>query len=168
MDKLVEGLTGRYSAVYQDFEGDLIQALTQALPLLRKYTTLNILFPGHTYHPNAILNGFHRFCSEYGFRSRVVPDINAVDIQPGNAFINLMEADLVTLIKRIKDTAYRVGQEVGILSYNETLLKELLLDGITVMSTDFEQMGRTAAQMVLGKTIRQVKNPFRLIERQSL
>ncbi|MBC3787124.1 DNA-binding LacI/PurR family transcriptional regulator [Spirosoma sp. LMG 31448] len=72
------------------------------------------------------------------------------------------------LIKRIKDTALRVGEEVGILSYNETLVKELLLDGITVISTDFEQMGRTAAQLVQGNTIRQIRNPFRLIVRQSL
>lgn len=168
MDKLIDGLTGKYSAVYQDFENDLHQSLTEALPLLRKYTTLNILFPANTYHPEAILNGFHRFCARYGFGARVIADINTVTIEPGNAFINLMEEDLVMLIKRIKDTALHVGREVGILSYNETLVKELLLDGITVISTDFEQMGRTAAQMVLGNAIQQVRNPFRLIVRQSL
>ena len=168
MDKLIDGLTGRYSAVYQDFENDLHQSLTEALPLLRKYTTLNILFPANTYHPEAILNGFHRFCAGHGFGARVVHDINKVTIEPDNAFINLMEEDLVMLIKRIKDTALQVGQEVGILSYNETLVKELLLDGITVISTDFEQMGRTAAQLVQGNIIRQVRNPFRLIVRQSI
>ncbi len=168
MDKHIDGLTGRYSAVVQDFENDLYQALTEALPLLRKYTTLNILFPASTYHPEAILDGFRRFCAENGFGARVVHDISQLAIEPGNAFINLMEDDLVTLIKRIKDTALRVGQEVGILSYNETPVKELLLDGISVISTDFEQMGRTAAQLVLENTIRQVQNPFRLIVRQSL
>lgn len=168
MDKLIDGLTGRYSAVYQDFENDLHQSLTEALPLLRKYTTLNILFPANSYHPEAILNGFYRFCAGYGFGARVLHDIDKVAIEPGNAFINLREEDLVMLIKRIKDTALRVGEEVGILSYNETLVKELLLDGITVISTDFEQMGRTAAQLVQGNTIRQVRNPFRLIVRRSL
>jgi len=168
MDKLIGGLTGKYSAVYQDFENDLYQALRDALPLLGKYTTLNILFPAYTYHPTAILNGFHRFCSEHGFGARVVHDLSSVDIQPGNAFINLVEEDLVRLIKCIKDTTYQVGQEVGILSYNETQLKEVLLDGITVISTDFAQMGRTAAQLVRGDTIRQLKNPFQLIVRKSL
>jgi hypothetical protein len=43
---------------------------------------------------------------------------------PQNAYINLVEEDLVALIKRIKDTAYKIGTEVGILSYNETPLKE--------------------------------------------
>jgi DNA-binding transcriptional regulator YhcF (GntR family) len=178
MDKLIDGLTGRYSAVYQDFENDLFNALTEALPPLRKYHTLNILFPANSYHPTAILNGFHRFCSEHGFQARVIADPGTLVVQPGNAYINLREEDLVALIKRIKDTRLQLGREVGILSYNDTLLKELLLDGITVISTDFGQMGRTAAQIVLGHTKlgtntlsttpQQVRNPFRLILRQSL
>ena len=168
MDKLITGLVGRYSAVYQDFENDLVQALVSALPLLRKYTTLNILFPDYTYHPKGILAGFHRFCTDYGFQAHVTPDIAAVDIMPDCAYINLMEEDLVTLIKKIKETQYQVGREVGILSYNETPLKELLLDGITVISTDFAQMGRTAAQLVMGKVTGQIKNPFQLTVRKSL
>lgn len=168
LDKLPQGLTGRYSAVYQDFENDLFQALTEALPLLRKYTALNLLFPDYTYHPVAILNGFHRFCSAYGFASQVIPDATTVDIAPGHAFINLVEDDLVMLIKRIKDTSYVVGQQVGILSYNETPLKEVLLDGITVISTDFVQMGYSAAHLVQANTIEHIKNPFQLIVRHSL
>ncbi|GAB2577030.1 GntR family transcriptional regulator [Spirosoma areae] len=168
MDKLVEGLTGKYSAVYQDFENDLYQSLTEALPLLCKYTTLTILFPAYSYHPAAILTGFHQFCAQHGFQARVIPDVQAVAIEPGTAFINLIEEDLVTLIKRLNDTAYQIGREVGILSYNETPLKELLLDGITVISTDFTQMGRTAARLVKGNTIEQIRNPFQLIIRKSL
>ncbi|MDB5239450.1 MAG: transcriptional regulator, partial [Spirosoma sp.] len=34
-----------------------------------------------------------------------------------------MEEDLVELIKKIKRTNYVVGEEVGILSYNDTPLK---------------------------------------------
>lgn len=168
LDKLIDGITGKYASVVQNFEKDLIHALTEALPLLRKYSQLNILFPAETYHPKAILNGFYRFCYEHDFSARVIRDIATETIAPGNAYINLMEDDLVTLIKKIKDTGYAVGQQVGILSYNETPLKEILLDGITVMSTDFAQMGKTAAQLVLNNTCQHIENPFRLIVRQSL
>ncbi|WP_236648672.1 GntR family transcriptional regulator [Spirosoma sp. 209] len=168
LDKQIDGLSGQYAAVVQNFEKDLMQALTEALPLLRKYTTLNLLFPAHSYHPRAILNGFYRFCYEHDFTAHVIHDIDNEVITGGNAYINIMEDDLVTLIKKIKATSYSVGQEVGILSYNETPLKEILLDGITVMSTDFAQMGRTAAQLILENSCRQVENPFQLIVRQSL
>ncbi|GAB2578679.1 GntR family transcriptional regulator [Spirosoma areae] len=168
LDKLLEGISGKYAAVFQNFEKDLYQALTEALPLLKKYTTLNILLPSYTYHPKAILNGFYKFCFEHNFTAQVVHDIQQEVIQPHHAYINLMEEDLVELIKKIKATHYVVGQEVGILSYNDTPLKEFLLEGITVMSTDFSLMGRTAAQLILNGSVEHVENPFRLIVRKSL
>jgi DNA-binding transcriptional regulator YhcF (GntR family) len=168
LDKMLDGITGNYAAVFQNFEKDLYQALTEALPLLRKYATLSILFPSYSYHPKGILNGFYKFCYEHGFQTRVIQDITKESIQPHQAYINLMEEDLVELIKKIKQTDYIVGQEVGILSYNDTALKEFLLDGITVMSTDFAQMGRTAAQLILNAGVEHIENPFKLIVRKSL
>lgn len=168
LDKLVDSVTGNYASVVQNFEKDLIQALLEALPLLRKYGTLNILFPGNSYHPKAILNGFYSFCYEHGFVAKVVHDVKELSIQPGHAYISLMEEDLVTLVKKAKDASFQIGQEVGILSYNETPLKEILLDGITVMSTDFAQMGRSAADLILTNTGAHIENPFQLIVRNSL
>lgn len=168
MDKLQEGVSGNYAAVFQNFEKDLYQALTEALPLLKKYQTLNILFPSYTYHPRAILNGYYKFCYEHNFNTHVIDDIQRETIRPKHAYINLMEEDLVELIKKIKKTPYVVGQEVGILSYNETPLKEFLLEGITVLSTDFAQMGRTAARLVLNASTEHIENPFQLIVRKSL
>lgn len=168
LDKYVEGITGQYAAVYQNFQADIEHALTEALPLLRKYHTLNILFPVYTYHPKAILNGFYSFCHAHQFKTRVIFDLDEEVIQPGNAYINLMEDDLVTLVKLIKRTAFRLGEDVGILSYNETPVKEIILDGITVMSTDFAEMGRTAARLIRENRPTHIENPFRLIVRNSL
>jgi len=168
LDKMLEGVSGKYAAVFQNFEKDMYQALTEALPLLRKYKTLSILFPSYTYHPKAILNGYYKFCYEHDFNTRVINNIQQEVIYPEQAYINLMEEDLVELIKKIKETPYILGQEVGILSYNDTPLKEFLLEGITVMSTDFAQMGRTAAQLILNTSVEHIENPFHLIVRKSL
>ena len=59
-----------------------------------------------------------------------------------------------------------LGDDIGIISYNDTPLKDLL--GITVVSTDFDQMGRTTAELILEKRVDRVKNPFYLTERESL
>lgn len=168
MDKLVPGVTGEYSAVYQDFAKDIYHVLIKTKDLLRKYQKLKIIFPPYSYHAIEILDGFEEFCAEYAFPCEIVKDIKTVPIHPGEVFINLMEDDLVTLIKRIKALDLKVGQDVGIISYNETPLKEILLEGITVISTDFEELGRTAARMVLGKQQGHMANPFRLILRNSL
>ena len=53
--------------------------------------------------------------------------------------------DLITLKERIKNMKLRVGVDVGIISYNETPLKKYILNGITTISTNFEQMDLQAA-----------------------
>ena len=61
-----------------------------------------------------------------------------------------------------------LGQDVGIISYNETPLKEVLLDGITVISTDFENLGKKAAEIILKNQGVYMENPFHVIQRSSL
>ena len=84
----------------------------------------------------------------------------------GDLFITIEEADLVSLVKQVRDKRLKLGRDIGIISYNDTPLKELL--GITVVSTDFDRMGRTAAEIILGKWVDRVKSPFRLIGRDSM
>jgi DNA-binding LacI/PurR family transcriptional regulator len=66
----------------------------------------------------------------------------------------------------VRKSNYKAGKEIGIISFNETELKELL--DITVISTDFVKMGHTAAGLILKKQVKQVKNPFKIIKRASL
>jgi DNA-binding transcriptional regulator YhcF (GntR family) len=168
LDKRIKGVTGEYAAVYQDFARDIYTALTEAHAHLSKYRRLNLIFPTYSYHPREILDGFRDFCVEHGFESHFVSDINQEEVRAGEVYINLMEDDLVVLIKRVKECGLNVGTDVGIISYNETPLKEILLDGITVISTDFQQLGETAARMLLEGQKQHVANPFHLVIRRSL
>jgi DNA-binding LacI/PurR family transcriptional regulator len=89
-------------------------------------------------------------------------------IQEGEAYINLMEDDLVILIERIITLNLKVGKQVGVISYNETPLKKIILNGITTISTDFAKMGEMAAQLILENSREHVEVPFRLTVRKSL
>ncbi|MEO6232386.1 MAG: GntR family transcriptional regulator [Ferruginibacter sp.] len=168
MDKLVPWVDGEYAAVYEDFEADIYNALMQAKQKLGKYHTINIIFPEYTYHPKEILEGFYRFCQEYAFNYKVIHDIESETIQSGEAYINLMENDLVILIEKILMSKLKVGKDVGVISYNETALKKIILNGITTVSTDFEMMGRKAAQLILEKSTEHIAIPFHLKSRASL
>ncbi|WP_367389863.1 GntR family transcriptional regulator [Lewinella sp. LCG006] len=168
LDKKIEGITGEYASIYQDFEHDIYQALTQMKDKLLRYKTLKLIFPEYTYHPKSIKDGFLRFCAEFAFHFSIISDITTGAINEGDAFINLMEDDLVQLIKRSKELNLKIGKNVGIISYNETLLKEILLDGITTISTDFLQLGRTAAAFILDNRKDHISNPFYVKFRNSL
>ena len=80
--------------------------------------------------------------------------------------IVIEENDLVTLVKQIRDSQFQLGKDIGIISYNDTPLKDLL--GISCISTDFQLMGETAAYMILKKKQEKVKNVFGFVHRHSV
>ena len=98
----------------------------------------------------------------------VVQDFNNLTIEAGDVFITHMENDLVELIEKILSTDLVVGKDVGVISYNESPLKKIILKGITTISTDFQLMGERAANAVLEKSLLHEAMPFHLYERASL
>ena len=79
-----------------------------------------------------------------------------------------MENDLVILIEKILATKLKVGKHVGVISYNETPLKKIILNGITTMSTDFEMMGKKAAELILSDAKGNFEVPFYVTKRASI
>ncbi|MDX2045545.1 MAG: transcriptional regulator, partial [Chitinophagaceae bacterium] len=168
LDKLVPGISGEYAAVYENFEKDIYFALEQSLEKLSKYHTLKIIFPSYTYHPEEILKGFYRFCNQYAFNYKVVNDVGTEPVKEGEVFISLMEDDLVLLIEKILAAKLEVGKQIGVISYNETPLKKIILNGITTISTDFRMMGEKTAQMILENSKAHFEVPFKITFRPSL
>jgi hypothetical protein len=168
LDQTIPGVEGNFAAVYEDFEKDIYDALEQAVEKLSKYQTIKIIFPDYTYHPKQILEGFYRFCNQYAFNYEVVADLGKNSISEGEAYITLMENDLVTLIEKIIETKLEIGKQVGVISYNETPLKKIILNGITTISTDFHAMGAKAAEFVRNKSTEHFATPFYLTLRESL
>lgn len=168
LDKKISGVEGHYSAIYENFEKDIYESLLSAKEALEKYHTIKMVFPEKSYFPKEIVNGFKRFCQQYAFNHKIVSDIKSEPILSGEVFINLMEDDLVILIERIISLKMTMGKNVGVISYNETPLKKLILNGITTISTDFIWMGTMAAEMIKNKEIAHKEVPFNLTLRSSL
>jgi DNA-binding transcriptional regulator YhcF (GntR family) len=168
LDKIIPGIKSEYGAVYENFETDIYNALKEALPQLQKYQTLKIIFPSYSYSPDEILIGFQSFCRDYAFSYKVVQNVADEEIANKEAYINLMEDDLVTLLEKVKKTKLKVGKDVGIISYNETPWKQFILDGITTISTDFKKMGAMTAEMILNHKRDHLPVPFKLTLRKSL
>ena len=122
------------------------------------------MFPEYRNHPLELNEGVLRFCLETKKQFTVVA--NTETLEKETAYIVLTEADLSVLVKQAKLKQYVLGKDIGILSSNETILKELL--DITVVTTDFERMGISAAELIHENRCIQIKNPFYLIKRSSL
>ena len=168
MSQLLTGVHGSFGAIYEDFERDIYNSLAKAVERLEKYHTLKIIFPEYTYHPREILKGFSRFCQDYAFHYDIIKKPHTIHITEGTVYVSLMEEDLVTIVKKVLSTKLEVGKQVGIISYNETPIKQIILNGITTISADFKIMGERAAQMILERSTEHISVPFYLTMRDSL
>ncbi len=165
LDKEIN-LKGAFISVFQDFEMDIFEAMDKNAGLFAKYKSISVIFPENNHHPFEITSGVKKFCDHFEKDFDVLSDINQVEISKGKCFITLTEIDLATLIKKLRATNFIQGIDVGIVSFNETVFKELL--EITVVSTDFSAMGKRAAKMIIDKKFKQVRNSFNFIKRASL
>ncbi|MGB3152347.1 MAG: GntR family transcriptional regulator [Maribacter sp.] len=169
MDNPISDINGAFIEIYQDFENDIYNALKEGLEKIKKYEKLIIAYPESSVYPypRRILHGFRKFCVEHSLDFEILDEIyDDMILKKGDLFITIGESDLVHLVNQIRDKEFELGKDIGVISYNDTPLKELL--GITCISTDFKSMGETAAQMILNRKKGTVKNPFNYTERNSL
>jgi DNA-binding LacI/PurR family transcriptional regulator len=170
LDKDVPKLKARCAAVYQDFQQDVGQALASGEALLRKYRRLTlILGKDHfQYVPSGIIRAALSYCRKIRMPVRIADNLAEKDIREGEAYLIFSDGDLFRFIKHINRMKWKAGADIGFISYDETPMKELLLDGLTVISTDFTLMGRTAGEMITQRRRERIPNPARLIKRRSL
>ncbi len=167
MDKLVDQVNIKHSTVYQNYEKDVYSVLTGASEVLANYKKLVLAFPDESYHPKTICKGFVKAAGELAIDKEIIKSIRDYEIQKGDVLVIVEENDLIDAIKQVRSKQWEIGKEVGIISYNDTPIKEVLADGISVISTDFAAMGRSVAELILDNKEGQFENPFSLIRRKS-
>nr|WP_068886935.1 GntR family transcriptional regulator [Pedobacter panaciterrae] len=168
IDKLIPEIVGDFCTVYEDFEKDILCALEELRIRLSKYHTIKLIFPSSSDYSKKILTGFIDFCQQYAFSYEVLSDLKNEIYLPGTVYINLREDHLVELVEKTVNNDLKIGSEIGIISYNETPIKKLILSGITTISTNFVMMGEAAANMVLNNLKGHLAIPFKAIARNSL
>ncbi len=165
LDKNLPQLQFPYRAVYQDFKKDIYEVLNASASFIRKYKSVTLILPEEIHHPKEIAKGIKNFCREQQLKFYIIDNVSEPLIKH-TVYIVTDEDNLARLLKKVRELNLALRKDLGIISFNETVFKELL--DITVISTDFAQMGRTAAKLILGKECEQYNNPFYLINRGSL
>ncbi|OIN58304.1 GntR family transcriptional regulator [Arsenicibacter rosenii] len=166
LDKDIPDLSGNCLSVFQNFEKDIFNALETAQDLLNRYKRMVLILPSDGNYPDEIARGFRSFCIVHDKQFAVKENAMDEALEASTAYVTVEETDLAELVKKVRQSSFLLGREIGLISFNETTLKDLL--GITVITTDFEHMGRTAATLLLDKQRVKVKNPFYMIRRGSL
>ena len=156
-----------YPSVHQNFKKDIYQGLQEGLSLIINYKKIILLF-SEKKQPKGLLEGFKLFCSSKNIPYEVIDSLENRVLTAGDIYIIPDDKSLIKVIKKIKERSFVLAKDIGIISYNDTLLKEIVADGITTISTNFKLMGQRLAQMVLNAEFAQIENPNSLIIRKSL
>lgn len=156
-----------YPAVYQNHKDDIYQALLKGKYKLIKYKKMILIFPGYR-EPMGMKEGFEKFCLDFSYEYEVIVEFKNREIKTEEVYIIPNDRDLVRVIEKSKLQNLKLGQDFGIISYNETTLKKVVANGITTISTDFKAMGKIMSEMILSGKKGQIENKCALIVRNSL
>ena len=153
----------KYSYICQDF-----QALNLLKERLRNYHQLVFLFPKSLKHPQSSKVYFTRFCQEQGFLCEIQEDIENLIVRKGVAYIAIKQQDVVKVVKQGRLEGLKCGKDFGLLAYNDIPSYEVIDEGITSLSIDWEMMGNEAANFVLNNVPVQKFLPTEVRLRKSL
>lgn len=162
IDHWMSEIPGNYGAVYQDFKKDAYEGLTKNIEVFRNVKKLNILtLPSSLYAP-LIEEGIKKFCTDNNIKcsfSIETPE----KIEQGDVFLILnsqLDSGLISLVDKANEYGMQVGQDYYIISYNDSPIDKVVLNGLTTISTDFLGMGREVAEMINSKKMFKKHIPF--------
>lgn len=157
----------KYPYVCQDFERDIYRIFKKNEPLINKYKRFILVTKNTRLHYKEIIRGFSDFCKQHPIEYSVLNQVQDFDVRMGDAFVIVDDRDLVFLVKHAQEKGFTLGVDLGLISYNEIPLKEIIAGGITTISTDFTEMGKNIADMVLLGKKEKIDNPFIMVHRNS-
>lgn len=170
VDHWMEALHGNYGAVYQDFDNDAYEGLGYGLKKLKSYSKLNVVTLPSSLYYSSVSKAVERFCRDNDitveFHTKITPEI----IREKEVYLILnsqYDLGLIELVRRARELNYRVGRDISIISYNESPINEIILNGLTTISTDFRQMGVLVARMILDKSPAKIRCDFQMIRRNT-
>jgi DNA-binding transcriptional regulator YhcF (GntR family) len=163
-----EQMDGDFSYVTQEFEQATYKAFCELKDVITRYDEFVFYYRPSTDTPIEILRSFKRFIKEYGIKGTIQTEYTPGAMTRGKVYFTINNTELWAMLKDCINKNLDLGTDVGILSHNDDMVKEIICGGITTYSTDFRLMAEEAAAFVMsGKAIKKII-PTTLIRRKSL
>lgn len=158
----------RYSYVCQDFDESFYGALQRLDDRFSSYRKFVFLFPSSLKHPQSSKDYFFRFCQDYNLSGSVEEDVENLKVEKDTAYLAIKQQDVVKVVKQGRLAGLKCGRDFGLLAYNDIPSYEVIDEGITALTIDWEQMGNEVARFVLDNAVVQKYLPTEVRLRNSL
>lgn len=169
LDRNPVSLKLEYPGVWQNFYEDIYNTLTKLKDRLFNYKKLVFLFRDKVTSPPVELSwAFEAFCEEHNMDYAIYGKDVFLQMRKNYGYIAIDDEDLVEILLFARKNHLVPGKDIGILSYNETPLKKVTGDGVSTISTKFNEMGERIVKMIIENRHESVENPFNFIDRGSM
>ena len=158
----------RYSYLCQDFDEAFYGALRSLGDRLSSYRKFVFLFPRSLKHPQSSKDYFIRFCRDCNLSWDIEEDVENLKVEEGAAYLAIKQQDVVKVVKQGRLAGLKCGKDFGLLAYNDIPSYEVIAEGITALTIDWEQMGNEVARFVLDNVVVQKYLPTEVRLRNSL
>jgi len=158
----------RYSYVCQDFDESFYGALQRLDDRFSSYRKFVFLFPSSLKHPQSSKDYFFRFCQDYNLSGSVEEDVENLKVEKDTAYLAIKQQDVVKVVKQGRLAGLKCGRDFGLLAYNDIPSYEVIDEGITALTIDWQQMGNEVARFVLDNAVVQKYLPTEVRLRNSL
>lgn len=136
----------------QDFGKSVELCLAESIDQLKKYNELILVYEEKsTPHPPDTVSAVRNFCKRNKIQFRNEKQLKESEIKMGQVYFVIRDSDLVQIIKTCRTKQLELGSDVGVISYNDTPMKQIVGGGISVISTNFEVMGELTAEFIKNK-----------------
>lgn len=163
-----EPMDEEFSYVVQEFEKSSYEAFKKLYSTIKKFKGMVYYHRPASDTPIEILNAYKKFIKDYSVTSTIMTEYIPGTIEKGYVYFTINNAELWEMLKDCMAKGLKIGKDVGILSHNDDVVKEIICGGITTYSTDFKKMAEIGAEFVLNREPIQKVVPTDLIRRNSL
>ncbi|MDF2188270.1 GntR family transcriptional regulator [Paraflavitalea sp. CAU 1676] len=163
-----EKLSGEFSYIAQEFKDTSYRVFCELSDTIKQYDGMIYYHRPNADTPIEILQAFKSFVKDYKIKHEILDEYLPGTLKRGMVHFTINNTELWSMLKDCKVMKLKPGKDVGILSHNDEVVKELIFDGITTYTADFKRMAERAAAFVLKREQIQEILPMVLIRRKSL
>lgn len=163
-----EKIGADHSYVAQEFRESSYKVFTELSDTIKQYDEMIYYHRPAADTPIEILQAFKAFVKDHNINHEIKAEYIPGTLEKGKVYFTINNTELWNMLKDCKLMKLKPGKDVGILSHNDEVVKELIFDGITTYAADFKAMAEKAAAFVLKREKIQEIIPTVLIRRKSL
>lgn len=157
-----------YTYIVQEFNHSTYANLERLLPKIKRYQKFSLFYREDRDYPHGIFEAFEQFAKKHNLNLQVHGSYKQDSVTRDQLYFVVSDSDLWPLLKDCSSRGLTMGKDVGVLSFNDHVVKELVAGGITTISTDFKNMAQTTANNIQELSFNKHTVPTTLIDRDSL